>query len=373
LILRPLPRVALLALCCLAAATPLGAHDFSLTEVTVVFRADDTYRIDMIVDVDALVLGVSPSVDSAQIVAQLRSLPPAKLDAAVERTRQLLVRRLRIRFDGTKQRPVVSFPERDAAPDPQVPPTVLGVIARLEGPIPPGSRDFTFGASRAFGPVHLTLRDETRATETAYPLGVAEDSPVYSLSERAASAGRLEIATRYAILGFEHILPLGLDHILFVVGLFLLSTRLGPLLWQVTAFTVAHTVSLALSMFGMLSLPSRLVESLIALSICYVAVENLLTREMKPWRPVVVFGFGLLHGLGFAGVLRELGLPRDRFASALVSFNLGVEAGQLCVILLALVAVGWYRKNERYRARVVVPASAIIAAVGLYWSVTRAL
>lgn len=372
MILRSLPRAALLALVCLAAAAPATAHDFSLTEVTVVFRADESYRIDMIVDVDALVLGVSPSVDSAEIVTQLRSLPPAEFDAAVERTRQLLVRRLRIRFDGTKQRPAVSFPGRDAAPDPQAPPTVLGVIARLEGPIPPGSREFTFGASRAFGPVHLTLRDEASATETAYPLGVAEDSPVYSLAERA-SPGRLEIATRYAILGFEHILPLGLDHILFVVGLFLLSTRLGSLLWQVTAFTVAHTVSLALSMFGMLSLPSRLVESLIALSICYVAVENLLTREMKPWRPALVFGFGLLHGLGFAGVLRELGLPRDRFASALVSFNLGVEAGQLCVILLAFVAVGWYRKNERYRARVVVPASAIIAAVGLYWSVTRAL
>ena len=169
-------------------------------------------------------------------------------------------------------------------------------------------------------------------------------------------------------------MPKGLDHILFVLGLFLLSVRLAPLLIQVTAFTVAHTLTLALSVYGVVSLPSSIVEPLIAASIVYVAVENILTPQLKPWRALVVFGFGLLHGLGFAGVLQEVGLPHGQFVPALVSFNVGVELGQLAVIALAYLAVGiWGRNRPWYRPRVVIPASATVAAVGLFWTVQRAL
>ncbi len=185
------------------------------------------------------------------------------------------------------------------------------------------------------------------------------------------NAPRLAVIALYVRLGFEHILPKGLDHILFVVGLFLLSARTSALLKQVTAFTIAHSLTLALSMYGVIALPPRIVEPLIALSIAYVAIENLVTSELKPWRPLVVFGFGLLHGLGFAGVLRELGLPRSEFLTAIVSFNVGVELGQLTVITLAFAAVGWWRRRPSYRSRVVVPASAAIAIVGVFWAVQR--
>jgi hypothetical protein len=158
-----------------------------------------------------------------------------------------------------------------------------------------------------------------------------------------------------------------------VLGLFLLSTRLGPLTWQVTAFTIAHTLTLGLSMYGLVSLPSRLVETLIALSIAYVAIENIVTSELKPWRPVLVFGFGLLHGLGFAVVLRELGLPQGEFVTALFSFNIGVELGQLSVIAMAFLAVGWFRERSWYRRAIVLPASLAISLVGLYWAAQRAL
>jgi hypothetical protein len=124
-------------------------------------------------------------------------------------------------------------------------------------------------------------------------------------------------------------------------------------------------------MYDVVALPSRLVESLIAASIAYVGVENMITSQLKPWRPAMVFGFGLLHGLGFAGVLRELALPRGQFATALVSFNVGVEVGQLAVVGLAFLAVGWFRRSASYRKRVVIPLSAAIAAAGLYWSVIR--
>ncbi|NJL28750.1 MAG: HupE/UreJ family protein, partial [Thermoanaerobaculia bacterium] len=184
---------------------------------------------------------------------------------------------------------------------------------------------------------------------------------------------RLTVAGRYLILGFWHILPEGLDHILFVLGLFLLSTRLAPLLWQVSAFTLAHTVTLALSTFGLVQLSPAIVEPLIALSIAYVAVENTLVSELKPWRPAVVFLFGLLHGLGFAGVLSELGLPDGEYLTALLTFNAGVELGQLAVILLALLVVGAFRDKPWYRKRIVIPCSAVIAAVGLFWAVQRVL
>ena len=142
-------------------------------------------------------------------------------------------------------------------------------------------------------------------------------SDVIDLSKSFTRPTRLEIARQYLWLGYTHILPKGLDHILFVLGIFLLSPRWKTMLLQVTAFTVAHSITLGLSIYGIVSLPSRIVEPLIALSIAYVAIENLLTRELKPWRLALVFMFGLLHGLGFAGVLRELGLPREEFLTAL--------------------------------------------------------
>jgi len=183
---------------------------------------------------------------------------------------------------------------------------------------------------------------------------------------------RLEIIQQYAALGFTHILPKGLDHILFVLGLFLLATRVSPLLWQVTAFTVAHSITFGLAMYGVLALPPTLVEPLIAASIVYVAVENIFTARLHAWRVFIVFGFGLLHGLGFAGVLNEIGLPRAEFLTGLISFNVGVELGQLTVIVLAFLAVGLgFRNRPWYRQRIVVPASAVIALVGLYWTVER--
>lgn len=182
----------------------------------------------------------------------------------------------------------------------------------------------------------------------------------------------LQVFGEYVPVGFDHILPKGLDHILFVLGLFFLSTHLGPLLWQVTAFTAAHTVTLALGALGLVNVPGSIVEPIIAASIVYVAVENILSPRMHAWRPVVVFCFGLLHGLGFASVLGEFGLPEDQFLPALIGFNVGVEVGQLTVIAIAFLSVGlWFRRKSFYRPYIAVPASVVIALVGAYWFVER--
>lgn len=187
-----------------------------------------------------------------------------------------------------------------------------------------------------------------------------------------AVEGALPVFGRFIVSGFEHIVPKGLDHILFVLGLFLFSLRVRPLLAQVTAFTLAHTVTLALASLKIITIPASIVEPLIAASIVYVAVENILGGKTGVLRVAVVFGFGLLHGLGFASVLSDVGLPEGRFVLSLIGFNIGVELGQLAVIALAylLLAVP-FGKQPWYRTVIAIPASCAIAAVGAWWTFER--
>ncbi len=176
----------------------------------------------------------------------------------------------------------------------------------------------------------------------------------------------------YLKLGFEHIVPNGFDHILFVVGLCLLSTKIKTILWQATAFTVAHSITLALSMKGLIVTPPALVEPIIALSIVFVAVENILLTELKPWRVLVVFLFGLIHGMGFASSLNEIGLPRNKFFTSIISFNVGVELGQIVVIVGVFVLIIFaFGKKPWYRKFVVYPLSGIIAVIAAYWTIQR--
>jgi hydrogenase/urease accessory protein HupE len=187
-----------------------------------------------------------------------------------------------------------------------------------------------------------------------------------------APANRLATASRYLALGFTHILPHGLDHMLFVLGLYLLSGRARSVLQQVSAFTAAHSITLGLSLYGVVSMSSRIVEPLIAVSIAYVAVENIFVSKLKARRLALVFAFGLLHGMGFAGALKDVGLPRSEFLTALLSFNVGVETGQLTVIGAAFLLVGWHCGSRAwYRHRVVIPASTLIACIAVYWTLER--
>ena len=366
----PLPAAVLLALLPAAAA----AHPLTFTDTTVVLQRGGTFRADLLVDLDALALGAPQSADDAELAAAVRALSPAELDGALGRLRRLFERRVRLRFDGEPAPFEVSFPDRGtpAATESAIP-TVLGLTARLTGAVPPDAAELEFFASRAFAEVNLTIRDERRGVTRQALLERGARSDPFPLTGPAAPAGAWSTAGRYLRLGFVHILPRGLDHILFVLGLFLLGARLGPLVWQVSAFTVAHAATLSLAVFDVVSLPPRVVEPLIALSIVYVAVENILTERLTPWRPATVFLFGLLHGLGFAGVLRELGLPAEERWLGLLTFNAGIEVGQLAVIAVAFAAVGWCRDRPWYRRRVTIPASALIAAVGLLWTLQRAL
>ena len=167
--------------------------------------------------------------------------------------------------------------------------------------------------------------------------------------------------------GFGHVIPEGLDHILFVLGVFLLARGWKPLLLQVSAFTVAHSVTLALVTLGRFNASPKIIQPLIAATIALVAFENIWKPVYSPRRLFFIFGFGLVHGIGFASGLN----PQGSILAALGGFNLGVEAGQIAVILMALVLTGWLRDANLYRRYVTIPGSALIGLTGVYWTIER--
>ncbi len=183
---------------------------------------------------------------------------------------------------------------------------------------------------------------------------------------------KTDAAILYLQLGFTHIIPLGFDHILFVLSLFLLSPKIKPVLWQATAFTVAHSITLGLAMFKVITPSPAIVEPIIALSIMYVALENIISPTLKKSRIAIVFLFGLVHGMGFANALGELGLPQNSYLISLVMFNAGVELGQLAVILGAFLLFGyWFGTKPYYRKAIVIPLSVVIVIMAGYWTVER--
>ena len=194
----------------------------------------------------------------------------------------------------------------------------------------------------------------------------------FSLTAVFTDPPLLEVVSEYILSGFDHIIPKGLDHILFILGIFLLSTKLKPLAWQATMFTVAHSITLSLSMFNVISLPASIVEPLIALSIAYIGLENLFAHKLNNSRLMLVFAFGLLHGLGFASVLADFGMPESRYATALIGFNIGVELAQLAILIVAYFGITvWFKNKDKFHNYITVPGSIAIGIIGLYWTWDR--
>lgn len=207
---------------------------------------------------------------------------------------------------------------------------------------------------------------------TLLVLLVTNNSLAHNINYALAKAPGTEIAWYYTTLGFTHIIPSGVDHILFVAGLCLLGTNIKSIIWQATSFTVAHSITLVLSLKNIIVAPSTFVEPIIALSILFIAVENLILGKLKPWRIAIVFLFGLVHGMGFASVLNEIGLPPNRFFSPLLYFNLGVEIGQIAIIsTLFILLIIPFRKKSWYKKVIIYPLSIAIALVATYWTIER--
>jgi hypothetical protein len=342
-----------------------SAHEIGKTQVQAALR-DGIYEIDVVVDPDALL----PTLEAYGQRTISRDQPRGERDRRIAALAGVFLERAAVSFDGRAAVSAFEYMPASAFNDYAQAPSKV----RLRGTVPPGASDFTFTYGLALGTYALNARIGDGPVQTQWVVGGAPSAPV-SLSAPLPPPTRTGIGWQYFALGFTHILPHGFDHVLFVVGIFLLTSKWRSIVAQVSTFTIAHSITLALTMYGIVSLPAKVVEPMIALSIAYVAIENLMVSELKPWRLALVFSFGLLHGMGFAGVLRDLGLPRPAFLTALVTFNVGVEAGQLTVIAIAFAACAYWQQHDRaaYRRVIVVPASIAIALAGVFWTVQRAL
>ncbi|WP_299198759.1 HupE/UreJ family protein [uncultured Tateyamaria sp.] len=365
------------------------AHEVvpTIADLTVV---DGAVRLEVRVNVEAQLSGIDLDVvadtDNAENAGDydaLRALSGAEVEARVSTLATTWNGLPLLLADGE---PVALNLENVTVPE--VPNEELARISdvALTGSVPAGTNVLQVAWPDGAG--DLILRQQGVEAPYTGLIGGGENSGPIAVAGGDEASGWQAFGA-YVPVGFDHILPKGLDHILFVLGLFFLSTRLGPLLWQVTAFTLAHTVTLALGALGLVNLPGSIVEPLIAASIVYVAVENIFARGLNRWRPMIVFGFGLLHGLGFASVLGEFGLPEGQFIPALIGFNVGVELGQLTVIALAAFAL-WLGVraarvsdlegqeetitdyNVMFRAWSMT-GSLIIAVVAIYWVIERTL
>lgn len=377
----------LIALLLACGAFSAFAHMPLMAAATATIETDSTYSVDLTFDVPPFVLNILPQ----------SAMDPA-MNAWLDSATNVLTATLKASESRFRNEFVVLADGKPCAVDSLIFPTADDVVRYREsapavrlpamlmlsqtGHLPPGAHSISFRFPPEMGIVALNVIRPgqfpealvANPGENTVPLPLTNKNVPTATAPNAVTVREpsgWKVARQYLRLGFNHIVPEGTDHILFVLGLFLLSCQLKPLLWQVTAFTVAHSITLGLAMYGVIRLPSAVVEPLIAASIAFVAVENICTPELKPWRPVVVFCFGLIHGLGFSSVLLSLGLPHNEFFTALISFNAGVELGQLAVITGAFLVVGWWRKRSWYRKVVVIPASVAIAGTGLFWTIQR--
>ena len=361
-------------------AQSADAHQLRPAIVNLEFTQNGWVKVHIQTNIESLIAGIDSSHDDTdnspqtELYNQLRALSSEQLTREFKLLEESIISQLNLAFDGVKSDlslvrldiPVIGNLDKSRLSD-------LHLLAFIPNPSDSDKPEVTWQYPKKFGNnVAHFYYDQTPQEKTSHWLTDGVMSPPFELNAAYTPKPFTQVAAEYTVLGFEHIVPKGIDHILFVLGLFLLSVKLRPLLLQVTAFTLAHSITLGLTIYGVISLPPSIVEPLIALSIVAVGIENIFVKTVKIRRIVVVFLFGLLHGLGFAGVLSQLGLPESDFAPALVFFNIGVEVGQLFVIAVAFLCVFWLLKNQQlYRQWVVIPVSALISLIGLYWTYER--
>lgn len=343
-------------------------------------NANGSYQIEIRASIEAILTGInsqykntteSPNADAYDV---LRELEPSQLQDKFTSFEKDFSQSIKLIADNNELDLAisnVSIPEPGYTKVPRI------SVITLSGELPVNTQSLRWYYPEKFSDQAVRVRQVNEQKEQWHWSNwqwIRDDSisEPFSLTEVFHQPTWSSIVWTYLDAGFDHIIPLGLDHILFVLGIFLLSTKLKPLLLQVTMFTLAHSITLSLAMLDIFSLSPQVVEPLIALSISWIAIENIFVKSIHKFRLMIVFAFGLLHGMGFASMLADFGMPDNGFATALVSFNVGVEIGQLAVILIAYLLVGrWFNSKPWYHQRIVVPASLLIAIIGIYWFIER--
>ncbi|MGB1009618.1 MAG: HupE/UreJ family protein [Thiolinea sp.] len=351
----------------------------ALVEITA--KNGGEINIEIRTSIEAMLTGINAKYKNTQEAPQaeaydrLRVMQAEELAAEFEPFKPRLLEQIALQAD--KQPVPLAIASVDI-PEPGYTKVPRPALIVLQGKVDAGATELQWYYPAEFGDNAVRVRQVDEAKEKWHWsdwqwLRNDQPSEAFSLTEVFRQQSVIEVMADYIVIGFEHIFPKGLDHILFILGVFLFSVRLKPLFWQVTMFTIAHTITLGLSMNGVISLPTNIVEPLIALSIAYIGVENIFSKQqLHNSRLLLVFGFGLLHGLGFASVLADFGMPEEAFAIALIAFNVGVEFGQLAIILVGYILLSrWFGEKAWYRSLVVIPGSLVIAGIGLYWTFER--
>jgi len=354
----------------------------ALVEINV--EKNKTVNIEVRASIEALLTGInaqykntkqSPNAEQYDVY---RKMPSSELQQSFEKFKQPFLQSVSLQAGTTiDNNKILLTVESVDIPPPGYTKVPRISTLRLSGKLPESAQSLQWYYPAKFGDHAVRVRQidkENQLWHWSQWQWIRDDSisEPFSLTEIVAKKSVFDVIWSYMSIGFAHIVPKGLDHILFILGLFLLSTHWRPLLWQVTMFTVAHTITLGLAMNNVVELPANIVEPLIALSIAYVGIENVLARQLHKSRLILVFIFGLLHGLGFASVLSDFGMPQDDFVVALLSFNVGVEFGQLAVLLLAYLLLShWFKDGQLYRKTIVIPGSILISVVGFYWFIER--
>lgn len=351
----------------------------ALVEISV--YAEGHYRVELRASLEAVMTGINSSYKNTQDAPtsdaydELRELRSAKLLQRFLPFQQSMIDNIELKFDGIRT-PLkitdVQIPEPGYTKVPRI------SVVVFEGRIKRDVKQLSWYYPASFSDNAVRVRQVDTENEKWHWSAwqwIRNDQPSkpFSLQEVFTQPPVTQVMSEYIQAGFAHIIPMGLDHILFILGIFLLGTHLKPLAWQATMFTLAHSITLSLAMFNIVNLPSSIVEPLIALSIAYIAFENIYSHKLKTSRMALVFGFGLLHGLGFASVLADFGMPESAYATALISFNIGVELGQLAILVTGYFGLMiWFRNHRHlFHHYITLPGSLAIGLVGLYWTWDR--
>lgn len=351
------------------------AHDLPHALAEVRIAPGGTLDVALRVHLTPMILGAPQAAPDEAAAGRLAALSDAEIAARGAAVERQLAEMLTLRADRRVIEDLtISFPSpadvRAEALTPRGSPQPSAPI-RIAARTPPGTVAIDIALPPSLGPAFVSVRYPDGRTVTA-PLTDGQQSPAFRLAGPRPWLDAAQEALRFLRLGFGHIVPGGPDHLLFIIALAMGAPRFGPLARLVTTFTVAHSITLSLAALGFVAAPAALVEPAITLSIALAALMSLRGPEAVGWgRLALVFGFGLLHGLGFAAALRDAGLPRGSEVAALAAFNIGVEVAQLAVIATVVVALRLAARVSLDPQRLRRPVALSAALIGVVWTAHR--
>ncbi|SFV69681.1 membrane protein, putative [hydrothermal vent metagenome] len=337
--------------------------------------SNNSFELEMSVSIEAAISGISTkykntkNAPNAKQYDDLRALQPSKLKEYFKKYEPTFLKNFSLKFkQGSKLKlksihiPIVGYKKI---------PRISKLIYQGELQRPPTS--FTWKYAEQYGDNAFRYRLVEKNKYTWQPWEWLKNGKSKKVQINITQKQSLfEHIIKFISIGFQHILPKGLDHILFIIGIALLGVSWRKLLLMVSTYTIAHTITLGLSIYEIIALSPRIVEPLIAISIVYVAIENLWLKVNEKLSILIVFLFGLLHGLGFATMLSTFEMAKDKFLTTLLSFNIGVELGQIVIIISVLTLRYIYKKaNINFNKFFTKPVALLIAIIGVIWTIER--